>query len=235
MILPLNIGGNTPWVWYAPTLPGLPSDAETWMFKRFLQAGIAIAGIDAGESYGSPQGRQIYTKLYNHLTHERHFSRQPVLLARSRGGLMLYNWAAENADSVSAIAGIYPVCNLKSYPGIPQASKAYNLTALQLTAELAQHNPIDRLQPLAEAKIPVFHIHGDSDKVVPLGDNSAIIAERYSQLGGKMSLQVVPNQGHNMWNGWFQCQELVDFVIANAGDGGSSTQGETRAAIPKGQ
>jgi hypothetical protein len=27
---------------------------------------------------------------------------------------------------------------------------------------------------------------------------------------------VIEGQGHNMWPGWFQCQELVDFVIAHA-------------------
>src|SRR5207253_7697569 len=46
-----------PWVWYAPTLPGLPGKEEQWMFDKFLEAGIAIAGIDVGESYGSPAGR----------------------------------------------------------------------------------------------------------------------------------------------------------------------------------
>jgi hypothetical protein len=35
---------SKPWVWYAPTLPGLPSDAERWMFERFTDAGISIAG-----------------------------------------------------------------------------------------------------------------------------------------------------------------------------------------------
>ena len=35
-----------PWVWYAPTLPGLPSKAEAWMFERFLAAGVAIAGVE---------------------------------------------------------------------------------------------------------------------------------------------------------------------------------------------
>ena len=57
-------GKTTPWVWYAPTLPGLPADSEKWMFERFTAAGIAIAGIDVGESYGSPQGRAKYTALY---------------------------------------------------------------------------------------------------------------------------------------------------------------------------
>jgi hypothetical protein len=31
-----------------------------------------------------------------------------------------------------------------------------------------------------------------------------------------MTLVVPKGQGHNMWPGFFQCQELVDFVIAHA-------------------
>jgi hypothetical protein len=37
-------------VWYAPTLPSLPEARENWMFERFLAAGIAVAGVDVGES-----------------------------------------------------------------------------------------------------------------------------------------------------------------------------------------
>ena len=93
-----------PWVWYAPTLPGLPATEENWMFQKFLAAGIAIGGIDVGESYGSPNGRKLFTAYYKELTEQRGFSRKPALLARSRGGLMLYNWAVENPGSVGCIA-----------------------------------------------------------------------------------------------------------------------------------
>ncbi len=31
-----------------------------------------------------------------------------------------------------------------------------------------------------------------------------------------MTLQVVEGGGHDMWEGWFQCEELVEFVIAHA-------------------
>ena len=54
-----------------------------------------------------------------------------------------------------------------------------------------KHNPIDRLAPLAKAKVPIFHIHGDMDRVVPLDKNSAIIKQRYDALGGRMTLEVV--------------------------------------------
>ncbi len=227
LILPEGIksGDPMPWVWYAPTLPRLPGEYEIWMFEQFLDNGIAIAGVDVGESYGSPRGRAVYSALYEELVENRGLAKKACLLARSRGGLMLYNWAVENPDSVACIAGIYPVCNLSSYPGLARACGAYGMTEAQLAAKLTEHNPIDRLAPLAQAKVPIFHIHGDSDTVVPLDGNSAVIKERYDVLGANMVLEVVAGQGHNMWSGWFHSQDLVDFVSTNAraGDAEAAT------------
>src|SRR4051812_3027273 len=56
-------GAAKPWVWYAPTLPNLPGSEERWMFERFQAAGIASAGIDASESYGSPDGNKVFDAL----------------------------------------------------------------------------------------------------------------------------------------------------------------------------
>jgi pimeloyl-ACP methyl ester carboxylesterase len=216
LILPRQSAGATPWVWYAPTLPGLPGPEEQWMFERFTNAGIVVAGIDVGESYGSPKGRAVFTAMYEQLVQKRGLSRKPCLLARSRGGLMLYNWAVEHPESVAGIAGIYPVCDLRSYPGIKTACLAYEMTEEQLTDQLDAHNPVSRVRSLAKAHVPIFHIHGDSDLAVPLEANSAALAQQYGQSGGQMKLMVIKGQGHNMWSGWFQCQELVDFVIATA-------------------
>ena len=52
---------------------------------------------------------------------------------------------------------------------------------------------------------------------MPLKDNSALLEERYRQLGGSMNLEVVEGQGHNMWDGWFQSENLVKFVIKSLG------------------
>ena len=224
--------GAMPWVWYAPTLRGLPGGAEKWMFERFLKAGIAIAGIDVGESYGSPKGRAAYSALHKHLVEKRGLAKQACLLARSRGGLMLYSWAAENPDKVRCITGIYPVCNIASYPGVARAASAFGLTGDQLQKDLVRHNPIDRLKPLAEARVPVFHIHGDNDKVVPLAANSAELARRYRGFGGPVEIEVVKGQGHNMWDGWFRSQKLTDFVIARA-LGRPLESRKTEAEIPK--
>ncbi|MBL9198847.1 MAG: alpha/beta hydrolase [Opitutaceae bacterium] len=205
-----------PWVFYAPTLPPYPGAAEKWMFERFTAAGIAIAGIDAGESYGNHDGRALFSALHDHLVRTRGYAPRAILLGRSRGGLQLLNWAADHPDKVAAFAGIYPVCNLASYPGLARAAPAYGLSVDQLTTTLASHNPVDRLAPLATARIPLFAIHGDADKLVPLELNSALLRDRYVAHGGKMTLVVPPGQGHSMWNGFFECDELVSFVLHHA-------------------
>jgi len=230
LISPRQTAAGMPWVWYAPTLPGLPNVEERWMFQQFLDAGMAVAGIDVGESCGSPRGRELFTALYQELGGKRGLSKKPCLLARSRGGLMLYNWAVEHPSAVACIAGIYPVCDLASFPGIATACGAYGMTVEQLMARLVEHNPIDRLRPLAEARVPIYHIHGDLDEVVPLERNSGELARRYRELGGKMTLHMVEGGGHDYWAGWFQCQELVDFVIAHAsGDTPNKSDANSRA------
>lgn len=206
-----------PWVWYAPTFhKKLPHPKqEGWMIEHLHAKGIAVAGVDVGESMGNPKGRAIFQKLYEHMV-EQGYSTKPVLLARSRGGLMLYNWAVEHPDCVAGVAGVYPVCNLLSYPGLKKAAKAYGMTPDELTKNIAKHNPIDRLAPLANAKVPVYHIHGDKDGLVPLDKNSAILGKRYEALGGPVTIEVIKGGGHDMKRHWFESKNLTDFMIEKA-------------------
>jgi 6-phosphogluconolactonase len=207
-----------PWILYAPTLPGYPDRHEKWMHERFLGAGVAVAGIDVGEAYGSHRGRELFTALYRELTARRGFAPRPCLLGRSRGGLWVTSWAADNSDKVAGLAGIYPVFDLRSYPGLAKAAPAYGLTSKELESRLGELNPIERVGLLAKARVPALLIHGDEDRVVPLKENSAEFAARYKAQGaeGLVKLIVAKGQGHNFWEGFFRCQELVDFAVTHA-------------------
>ena len=206
----------TPWVLYAPTLPGLPSSAEVWLLERLLADGIAIAGIDVGESYGNAEGSALYDVLYDHLVGERGLAPRAVLLARSRGGLMTLSWAADRPERVAAFAGIYPVCDLRSYPGLAKAAPAFGTTAEGLAAMLPRVNPIERLDALARAGMPFCCVHGDRDTRVPLPENSGALAERVRALGGTVELHVLPGRGHDMDLGFFRSEELLAFVRRHA-------------------
>ena len=61
-------------------------------------------------------------------------------------------------------------------------------------------------------------IHGDEDTVVPLKENSSAFVETYTKSGAAdaVTLVVAKGQGHNYWEGFFRCQELVEFVIERA-------------------
>jgi alpha-beta hydrolase superfamily lysophospholipase len=212
-----------PWVFYAPTLPAYPDTHEKWMHEQFLAAGIAVAGIDAGEAYGSPASRKLFDIFYEQMISQKGLATKPCLLGRSRGGLWVSSWACDHPERFSGLAGIYPVFDFRTYPGLEKAAPAYQLPPAVLEARLDEFNPIARMSVLAKSRLPTFIIHGDEDVVVPLKENSATYAETYKKAGAEdaVTVMVVKGQGHNFWEGFFRCQPLVDFVIERARAGAS--------------
>jgi alpha-beta hydrolase superfamily lysophospholipase len=210
-----------PWIFYAPTLPAYPDEAERWMHEQFLAAGVAVAGIDVGEAYGSPKSHIAFQALYDELTKNRHFAGKACLFGRSRGGLWVSSWAIAHPERASGIIGIYPVFDFRTYPSLAKAAPAYGLTAEELDAKSPELNPIERIGLLAKQRIPVAIIHGDMDKVVPLAENSAELKRRYEAAGAGplVNLIIAEGQGHSFWPGFFHEQALVDFAIAKAREG----------------
>lgn len=207
-----------PWLWYAPTLGAdLPGPGHHWYFERFLQAGISVAGIDLGEVRGAPESTATLNVFHGEMV-RRGYSSKPVLLGQSRGGLMMLGFAMRHPDKLSAFAGIYPVCNLTSWPlkkSKPAVLADYRLSESEFIDRLGYYNPVDNLARLAATRVPMFIVHGDSDVVVPLDENSGLLQERYQSLGGPISIKVIPGEGHKVSPSFFECQELVDFVLFN--------------------
>jgi len=204
-----------PWVWYAPTLKGVSLVQRKLYFESILQAGISIAGYDLGEVRGAPGSMAKFTLFYDAMVN-RGWSPKPILLGQSRGGLMMLAWATRNPEKLRAFVGIYPVFNLASWP--LKNSKAstladYGLTEAELVARLGEFNPIDHLDGLITNRVPFFVVHGDSDVVVPYQDNTELLKERYETAGGSISVKVIPGEGHKVTPSFFECQELVEFVL----------------------
>jgi len=212
---------NRSWVWYAPTLPSLPGAGHQWYFERLLKAGISIAGFDLGEVRGSPASSEKFTFFYDEMV-RRGYSSKPVLLGQSRGGLMMLAWGMRHPDKITAFTGIYPVCNLASWP-LKNSKKSvltdYGLPEDEFVENLARYNPVDNLQGLLKNRVPIFIVHGDSDTVVPYADNAQIIKQRYEAGGGSITVKLIPGEGHKVSPSFFECQELVDFVIAKTSGG----------------
>jgi pimeloyl-ACP methyl ester carboxylesterase len=210
-------GRAIPWVWYAPTILAYPNARLNWLFTRLIDAGIAVAGIDVGETYANPEARERYWTFYREAKTRFRLTEEVCLLAQSRGGLNHYMFAAQHPEAVRCIAGIYPVMDLRSYPGLAKAAAAYHISEDELGARLAQNNPIDRLEPLARARIPILHLHGDRDKLVPLAANSTAAGARYRVLGGEMTVVTVPEKGHEEVPEFFESPVLLEFLLRHAG------------------
>jgi pimeloyl-ACP methyl ester carboxylesterase len=146
----------------------------------------------------------------------RGYSPKPILLGQSRGGLMTLAWAVRHPDKVRAWVGIYPVCNLASWPLVRSEAATladYGLTREQLSARLGEFNPIDHLQGLLEHRVPMFAVHGDNDVVVPYDANTKLLQERYQAGGGRIEVKVIPGEGHKVGPSFFACEELTAFVL----------------------
>lgn len=209
--------GN-PWVWYAPTLGGVSLAGRRVYFEGFLNAGVSIAGFDLGEVRGSPASTEQFTLFYHEMV-KRGWSSKPILLGQSRGGLMMLAWGTRHPDKTQAFVGIYPVCNLASWPmkNVPVVLEDYKLTEAELRARLAEFNPIDNLKGLLEHKVPIYVVHGDVDTAVPYKDNTQILKERYEAGGGTITVKLVAGEGHKVSPSFFEDKDLVAFVLQQAG------------------
>lgn len=207
-----------PWVWYAPTLKSLGPGERKSYYETFVKKGISIAGFDLGEVRGAPASTAKFTPFYEAMV-SRGYSPKPVLLGQSRGGMMTLAWAFRNPDKVRAWVGIYPVCNLASWSLKSSKTETladFAMTEPELVAKLTEFNPIDNLQGLLANKVPMFAVHGDQDTGVPYDLNTKLLKERYEAGGGSIQVKVIPGKGHQVDPTFFECQELVDFVLEHA-------------------
>lgn len=203
-----------PWVWYAPTLKNNPHKSQKFYFDALLKQGISVAGYDLGECRGSEHSSAEFSKFYNALV-AKGYSSKPILMGQSRGGLMMLCWAFRNPNKVKAFTGIYPVCNLNSWPmktGKNFVLKDYQLSEQEFLKRIKEFNPEFNLKVLVQHQIPIFILHGDADKPVPYLDNTARIEKEYKKLGGNIKVKIVPGKGHAEIPEFFEDQDLLGFI-----------------------
>jgi len=216
VVVPKTVAPGKPWIWRARFF-GHEPQAD----RALLENGFHVVYANVGGLFGSPKAVAIWDGFYKFLTEEHGFANRAALEGMSRGGLIIYNWAAKNPDKVSCIYADAPVCDFKSWPGgkgngsggdWEDCLKVYGLTEEQGMAY--KKNPIDNLQQLAKAKIPLLHVVGAADNVVPVEENTAIIERRYKELGGEITVISKPGVGHHP-HSLKDPTPIVEFVLKN--------------------
>ena len=183
-----------------------------------------MAYFKVSDMYGAPSAIDLMEQFHQHVMKEFGLAKRAVLEGFSRGGLYAVNFAATHPDQTAALYLDAPVLDIRSWPGGKGAAKgdarcwAQALELYGLTEETAREfkgNPLDRLEPIALARIPILCVVGDADKVVPLAENTAILEQRYKALGGKIEVIVKPGVDHHP-HSLKDPQPIVDFILANA-------------------
>jgi pimeloyl-ACP methyl ester carboxylesterase len=218
VVVPKTAAPGKPWIWRARFFGHEPQTDIALLAKGFHVAYIDVAGL-----FGAPEAVAIWNQFHTYLTRTHRFSARPALEGLSRGGLIVYNWAARNPDKVACIYADAPVCDIKSWPGgkgtgpgsaadWAKCLEAYGMTEDQALS--AKCNPIDRLEPLAQAGVPLLHVVGDADEVVPVPENTAILEQRYKALDGSIQVIHKPGIGHHP-HSLEDPAPIVNFILAH--------------------
>jgi len=220
IVSPKQAAPGRPWIWRARFWGHRP-EVDT----ALLEHGFHLVYVDAPELIGSPKAVAVWDSFYAYLTTIHHLNPKPALEGMSRGGLYIFNWASANPDKVACIYADAPVCDFKSWPGGKGRGKGskkdwelvMRMYEFKDEAEALAWtgNPLDSLAPLAKAKVPLLHVVGDADDVVPVEENTAIVEERYKKLGG--SIQVIHKPGIGHVHGLDDPKPIVDFILTGTG------------------
>lgn len=204
------------WIWRA-RFWGVEPQTD----KALLEKGFHIVYVDVAGMFGSPEAVGIWNDFYKHITEKYDLNEKAVLEGFSRGGLIVYNWASQNTDKVACIYADAPVCDFKSWPGglfsgegSPDdweiCLKAYGLDKTSVFDYAGI--PINTCIAVAKAKIPVIHVYGDADKVVPHVENSELLAENFRKAGGTIELIKKTGIGHHP-HSLEDPKPIVDFIL----------------------
>jgi pimeloyl-ACP methyl ester carboxylesterase len=219
LVKPKTAAPGNPWIWRTEFFGHEPQGDVA-----LLGLGWHVAYIKVSDMYGAPPAIDLMSQFHDYLTKTYGLNERAVLEGFSRGGLYAVNFAATYPDKTAALYLDAPVLDIRSWPGGKGASKGdarcwqQALEIFGLTEETAKEfkgNPLDKIEPIAAAKIPILAICGDSDKVVPYTENTGILAERYKKASGNISVILKPGGDHHP-HSLKDPQPIVDFLMKYA-------------------
>ncbi|WP_276166688.1 alpha/beta hydrolase family protein [Zobellia alginiliquefaciens] len=220
IVFPKQAHANHYWIWRARFWGHEPQ-----LDKALLNKGFHVVYVDVANFFGNNEAVELWNDFYEFCVSTYDLNRKAVLEGMSRGGLIVYNWASKNTDKVFSIYADAPVCDIKSWPGgmyngegSPEAWKLC-LAAYQLDSVSVKDFtdiPINNAVEVAKEGIPVMHVYGDADVVVPYDENTARLSEKFKEAGGSIELIGKKGVGHHP-HSLENPSPIVDFILESVG------------------
>jgi alpha-beta hydrolase superfamily lysophospholipase len=209
-----------PWVWRARFWGHEPQTDIA-----LLQQGFHIVYCDVVELLGNREAVTLWNDFY-HLLNEAGLSNKAVMEGMSRGGVYVFNWAAENPDNVAAVYVDNPFLNMN--PWIKWAFKTGSKDGLFLdfkkdyhiyTDSAAQefHNsPIDKVAEIVKGKYPILILCADADEIVSPLENTLLFEKEIKDLNGNVMVIHKPGFRHHP-HSLPNPAPIVDFILKATG------------------
>lgn len=221
IVKPHHTAKGNPWIWRARFWGHEPQvDID------LLEQGFHLTYCDVAELFGSPKAVERWDEFYA-LAIKAGLNQKAVLEGMSRGGLIIYNWAAKNPKKVACIYGDAPVMDIKSWPlnwgdcldenkrSMSLLLEAYGFANAE-EAMAWNKNPLNHARKLAKAKIPMIHVVGDIDEGVPVAENTAIFEREVAKYGHSLHVIHKPNVGHHP-HSLNNPEKIVSFILKATG------------------
>jgi pimeloyl-ACP methyl ester carboxylesterase len=161
-------------------VPQTPAPGKPWVFRadfvgrdnavdlELLARGFHIVTGAVPYNAEGPVLSQWNTLYSNLVAHG--FSSKPVMEGVGGAAGEAYAWAIANPDKVAGICVVNPA----------------------LHSNLAKTQPLDNLEPLARAKVPILHVVDPADPGFEA--NTGPARKKYQQLGGRLDVITVAGQ-----------------------------------------
>ncbi len=196
LIVPKKVAVGKPWVWRAEFF-----DAFAYADMALLAEGWHIAYCDLHDRFGSADAVAEMKNFHDTLTAELGLAKKADLFGFSRGGLYAANYTAAYPKDVAVLYLDAPVQDLRSWPlgagdGVGSEADVERCKKEFGAADVndIQDMPINKINRLNQADVPILLVYGDVDDVVPYAENGAVLAENFT---GEIKIIRKPGVGHH--------------------------------------
>jgi lysophospholipase L1-like esterase len=220
IVKPRLTAEGRPWIWRA-RFWGVEPQTDI----ALLDHGFHLVYCNVAELFGNAEAIETWNKYYA-LLQKAGLSKKACMEGFSRGGVYVYNWAAQNPGKVACVYVDAPVLDLKSWPGGKGSSKGshnewetfkkdYGYTS-DSAAVAFKGNPVDKVEQIVKGGYPMLHVVGDADDVVPVSENTAVFEQKVLALGGKIQVIHKPGVKHHP-HSLANPTPIVEFILKAAG------------------
>lgn len=181
-------------------VPNQPTGDKRWLFKteyfnafpafeiEMLEKGYYLAHVKNTTRWCLPEDTQRQVRFAEFLHREFGLHKKFVTVGMSCGGMQAIYLAAAAPERVALCYVDAPVLNFLSVPyglgtGYGSNFKEFFAHRGLSVADLInyRYHPIDCVPKLIENRVPVFLICGDSDHIVPYGENGELLYKMYQE------------------------------------------------------